>query len=62
VVIDLFGGPAPVPAPTSYPTGEHCVPADRAQILDIFHNPSQYYVNLHNNPPHPGGVVRAQLG
>jgi hypothetical protein len=60
VVIDLFGGSAPVPAPTSYPTGTTCVPADRAEILDIFHNASDYYVNLHN-VPHGGGVMRAQL-
>ena len=61
VVIDLFGGTAPVPAPTSYPTGTTCVPADRGLLLDILHDPSAYYVNLHN-VQHPGGVMRAQLG
>jgi hypothetical protein len=60
VVIDLFGGSAPVPAPTSFPTGTTCVPADRDAILDIFDDPSAYYVNLHN-AQHPGGVMRAQL-
>ncbi|MFP5376194.1 MAG: CHRD domain-containing protein [Acidimicrobiia bacterium] len=60
VVIPLFGTPA-TPAPTSYPTATTCVPADRALILDIFRDPSGYYVNLHN-PTHPGGVMRAQLG
>ena len=61
VVIDLFGGSAPVPAPTSYPTGTTCVPASREQIKAIFADPSAYYVNLHN-VPHGGGVMRAQLG
>lgn len=61
VVIDLFGGSAPVPAPTSFPTGTTCVPADRDAVLDIIHDPSAYYVNLHN-AQHPGGVMRAQLG
>lgn len=62
VVIDLFGpSGVPAPAPTSYPTGTTCVPATRAQILDIFADPSAYYVNLHN-VPHGGGVMRAQLG
>ena len=61
VVINLFGGGAPVPAPTSYPTDTTCVPASRDAILAIIHDPSAYYVNLHN-AQHPGGVVRAQLG
>jgi hypothetical protein len=61
VVVDLFGGSAPVPAPTSYPTGTTCVPAPREGILAIIKDPSAYYVNLHN-AQHPGGVVRAQLG
>ena len=61
IVVDLFGGAAPAPAPTSYPTGTTCVPADRAQIVDILLDPSAYYVNLHN-AEHPGGVMRAQLG
>lgn len=61
VVVDLFGGAAAAPAPTSYPTGQTCVHADRARIKAIMHDPSAYYVNLHNTP-HPGGVMRAQLG
>ncbi len=61
VVIDLFGGSAAVPAPTSYPTGTSCVPAPREGILAVIRNPEAYYVNLHN-AQHPGGVVRAQLG
>lgn len=61
VVVDLFGGAAPVPAPTSYPTGTNCVPASRETIKTIRANPSGYYVNLHN-VPHGGGVMRGQLG
>src|SRR5215217_744085 len=61
VVIDLFGGAAPVAAPTAYPTGTSCVPADRTLLVDILQEPSAYYVNLHN-VPHGGGVMRAQLG
>ena len=61
VVIDLFGGNAPVPAPTSYPTDTTCVPASRDAILAIIHDPSAYYVNLHD-VQHPAGVARAQLG
>jgi hypothetical protein len=60
VVIDLFGTAATGPAPTSYPTGTTCVPAARALLLDILHDPAAYYVNLHN-VPHGGGVMRAQL-
>lgn len=61
VVIGLFGTPTTPAPPTSYPTGTTCVAADRALILDVFGDPSGYYVNLHN-PTHPGGVMRAQLG
>ena len=61
VVIDLFGGNAPVPAPTSYPTDSTCVPASREAILAIIHDPAAYYVNLHN-AQHPAGVMRAQMG
>ena len=60
VVVDLFGGSAPVPAPTSYPTGTTCVPAPREGIIAIIQDPAAYYVNLHN-AQHPGGAVRAQL-
>lgn len=56
VVVDLFAGNAP----TAYPTATTCVPAPREGILAIIHDPSAYYVNLHN-AQHPAGVVRAQL-
>lgn len=58
VVIPLFGGST---APNAYPTGTHCVPADRELLRTIIRNPEAYYVNLHNSP-HPAGVMRAQLG
>ncbi len=61
VVVDLFGGAASAPAPTSYPTGTTCVSADRTQIIEILQDPGAYYVNLHNTQ-HPAGVMRAQLG
>ena len=61
VVIDLFGGAAAVPAPTSYPTDTFCVHADRAELIEVLQDPSAYYVNLHN-AQHPAGVMRGQLG
>lgn len=61
IVIGLFGAGTPHAAPTSYPTGTNCVSADRDLIRTILHDPSAYYVNLHN-VPHGGGVMRAQLG
>ena len=60
VVIDLFGGSAPVRAPSSYPTDTVCVHADRDVIKKIMKDPSAYYVNLHN-AQHPAGVMRGQL-
>ena len=61
VVVDIFGGSAAVPAPTSYPTGTTCVHGDRDVLLAILRDPGAYYLNLHN-AQHPGGVMRAQLG
>jgi hypothetical protein len=61
VVVDLFGGTASVPAPTSYPTGTTCVHGDRDILVAILQDPGAYYVNLHNTQ-HPGGVMRDQLG
>jgi hypothetical protein len=36
------------------------VHAERALIKQIMHDPSEYYVNLHN-AQHPAGVMRGQL-
>lgn len=67
IVLTLFGAPGNPPptttpsAPTSYPTGTVCVEnVNRALLVDIFQNPENYYVNMHNDQ-HPGGVVRGQL-
>ena len=61
VTVDIFGGAAAVPAPTSYPTGTTCVHGDRDVLSAILRAPGRYYINLHN-VQHPGGVMRAQLG
>ena len=61
VVVDIFGGAATAPAPTSYPTGTTCVHGDRDVLLAILRDPGAYYLNLHN-AEHPAGVMRAQLG
>jgi CHRD domain len=61
IVVDIFGGAAAAPAPTSYPTGTTCVHGDRDVLTAILQDPGAYYLNLHN-AQHPGGVMRAQLG
>jgi CHRD domain len=61
VAVDIFGGAASAPAPTSYPTGTTCVHGDRDILAAILRDPGAYYMNLHN-AQHPGGVMRAQLG
>ncbi len=58
IVVDLFG---PSAAPTAYPTGTTCVPAEADVIKEIRQNPEDYYINLHS-AQHPGGMMRAQLG
>ena len=60
VVIDLFGGAAAVPAPTSYPADTICVRADRAGIIEILQHPSAYSIDLHD-AQHPASVMRGQL-
>jgi hypothetical protein len=37
-----------------------CVRLDRAKILEIRNNPSDFYVNVHNRP-FPNGALRGQL-
>lgn len=61
IVVDIFGGAAAAPAPTSYPTATTCVHGDRDVLAAILRDPGAYYINLHN-AQHPGGVMRAQLG
>ena len=61
VVVNIFGGTAAAPAPTSYPTGTTCVHGAREVLIAILRDPGAYYLNLHN-AQHPGGVMRAQLG
>ncbi len=60
ITVDIFGGAAAAPAPTSYPTGTTCVHGDRDDLSAILRNPGAFYINLHN-VQHPGGVMRAQL-
>ena len=67
IVLTLFGAPANTgdvntpPAPTAYPTDTVCLEnVSRELLLNIFSDPSQYYVNMHNTT-HPAGVVRGQL-
>jgi hypothetical protein len=49
-------------APGTSGTSSGCVPADRALLLDIIHNPEQYYVNVHTLPLYGAEAVRGQLG
>jgi hypothetical protein len=67
IVLTLFGAPANTggvntpTAPTAYPTDTVCLEnVSRELLTNIFADPAQYYVNMHNTT-HPAGVVRGQL-
>jgi hypothetical protein len=49
------------PATPTLGTWSGCEAAPRSLILEIFHQPQNFYVNVHNGP-FPGGALRGQLG
>jgi hypothetical protein len=58
-----INSPGPVVVPLRAPVGgssQGCVAASTAVINAIEHNPSGYYVNVHN-AEYPAGAVRGQL-
>ncbi|EYR63503.1 hypothetical protein N866_20230 [Actinotalea ferrariae CF5-4] len=54
----ISAGPVVVPL-NPYASG--CVDVDRELALAIIHDPSAYYVNVHN-ATYPAGALRGQLG
>lgn len=67
IVLTFFGAPPNTggvntpTAPTAYPTDTVCLEnVSRELLINIFSDPDQYYVNMHNTT-HPAGVVRGQL-
>jgi hypothetical protein len=57
IVVDFFNDFAGIPG-TEF---SGCVQASRTQILEIFHNQANFYVNVHSINK-AGGAVRGQLG
>lgn len=57
IVVDFFNVAAGTQGPL---TGCTTTPLGRQLLLDIIRNPSDFYLNLHNEP-FPAGAVRGQL-
>lgn len=58
------GSPGPVVVPLTPPTSgssSGCAEVSRELALAIIHDPTAYYVNVHN-AAYPAGAVRGQLG
>lgn len=59
-----FGQAGPVvvtlPTPNASGNANGCVSVSADLIHDIHHNPSNFYVNVHNSP-YPSGAIRGQL-
>lgn len=55
------GRPVVTLTPPTDGTSSGCVFAPRELILQIIHNPENYYVNVHN-AQFPAGALRGQLG
>lgn len=58
------GSPGPVVVPLAAPTSgssSGCADVSRELAMALIHDPSAYYVNVHN-ADHPGGALRGQLG
>jgi hypothetical protein len=47
-------------APPTFGVSGGCTSADPELVADIAANPSEYYVNVHNEP-YPAGAIRGQL-
>ncbi len=61
IAIHLFG--APMEAPTAYgstATVSDCVTVPREELVDLFADLENYYINIHNDE-FPGGAIRGQL-